>query len=663
MLHRTLQTALLTTLSLGLLSACDGVFMPPDDGPAGPQIHGLSKDSLQVGETLWIIGQGFPEQNDGETLLEFSGAFIWNDDNGNRVVEDVPSFTVAAVFDGNYPEGGTVQDKAINPGQQLLRWNRFGPFEVPFGGGGSHTGTFRGEVTPIVLYADGTSSSGQALEVAIEVQPSIIITRFEPVIGQSDGAPKTPNCSAPALRVFGGMPYVLEVQALDFVPEYFLYEISNINGTQQWTEFTHAANGTGDRLGDPTNPSYSNGEIVVFNQLTDDVEFALSTIRVTAVDANNNSIETAMPVPIVRPISFHHDGKRHLAEYYEPVPVYGPIVGGIGTTVTYAESQTESRQNAVSVAFTRSVTESAVNTDTQSWDQGYGITETQSSSTSEARQDSESVNSTEAYGTTYSSSEQTSTQVSSTNGTEWGYNLTQGTTQQQMEQEMELLYGEVSGEVATEVNGGVSIPGVANVGGKVGTTVGASTGQQDAVTTGTTVGQSTQEGSSTGGNQSETQQFGSVTSDSRSESVGGSYGVSSQTSISTATSESNATAESVTYNMGAATTVSEGYSVGNTESWSETWVNTSSQTNLLSFSGKVPNGRCAVVYRQTIRYVREAKLYKHDLCGVREKMSDLVFNEWAWSPNISIDLDSEEGCGENPPVSTQPAAECFRACD
>lgn len=227
---------------------------------------------------------------------------------------------------------------------------------------------------------------------------------------------------------------------------------------------------------------------------------------------------------------------------------------------------------------------------------------------------------------------------------------------------MEQLYGEVTGSVTTEANGGVSIPGVANVGGKVGTTVGGTAGQQNGVTTGTTTGQSTQEGSSTGGSQSETQQFGSVTSDSRSESVGGSYGVSSQTSISTATSESNASSESVTYNMGAATTVSEGYSVGNSESWSETWVNTSSQTNLLSFSGKVPNGRCAVVYRQTIRYVREAKLYKHDLCGVREKMSDMVFNEWAWSPNISIDIDNE-GCSGEPPASTQPAAECFRACD
>jgi len=216
--------------------------------------------------------------------------------------------------------------------------------------------------------------------------------------------------------------------------------------------------------------------------------------------------------------------------------------------------------------------------------------------------------------------------------------------------------------VSTEASGGVSIPGVANVGGKVGTTVGGSVGQQDSVTTGSTNGASTSEGSTMGGSQNEGSSFGSVTTDSTSESVGGSYGVSSQTSISTGTTESAAGTESVTYEMGGATSVAEGYSVGSDESWSETWVNTSSQTNLLSFSGKVPNGRCAVIYRQTVRYVSEAKIFRHDLCGVRTKLADLNFNEWSWSPNIAIDV-SQDGCGEVPPASTQPAAECFRACE
>lgn len=629
----------------------------PAESIEQPRILRLSADEVVVGETLYFVGKGLPLPDEADIVVEFSGAYIWEDEQGRHIAEDVPSFSILPVFDGFFPEGGKLGDKSVSAEEAVLRWNRFGPFEIPFGSVGNRPGVFRGTVRPILMYRNGESTEGEALEVAIEVKPSVLVKRFEPVVGSTDDNKiVTPDCAAPALRVFGGLPYVLEVEAVGIEPAYYIYEISNINGNQNIQTFTHTARGNTDSLGDP---SFQPGEIVVFNGVEDDDEFSLASIRITVVDANNNTIETAMPVPVIRPISFHYDGTRQLAEYYEPVPVHGPIVGGIGTTITYAESQSEARQNAVSVTFGRSVTESLSQAQIENWSEGYSSSNSTQTSISTSRQDSEAESSSESYGVDYSSSEASSMSVSSQTGTDWNYSYNEGQSNQDMEQVTEGLYGEASASVSVEGGGGVSVPGIANASAKVGTTVGGTVGKQNNTTSGTVVGQTKQEGMSMGGSESEGTSFGSVTTDSTSESISGSYGVERQSSINTGRAETNASQESVTYDMGGASSVTEGYSVGSTESWSETWVNTSTQSNLLSFSGKIPNGRCAVIYRQTVRYVRTAKLYQHDLCGVREKMADLVFNEWSWSPNIAIGDD----CQTSLPPSTQPPAECFYACE
>ena len=74
---------------------------------------------------------------------------------------------------------------------------------------------------------------------------------------------------------------------------------------------------------------------------------------------------------------------------------------------------------------------------------------------------------------------------------------------------------------------------------------------------------------------------------------------------------------------------------------------------------RIPNGRCALIYRQTVRYVRTAQLYKHDLCGVRSLLSEMNFNEWSWSPNVAL----ADNCEDELPKSDLPAAECFLACE
>ena len=201
----------------------------------------------------------------------------------------------------------------------------------------------------------GEEQMGQPTEITLEIKPSVVITRLEPVLGMNeDGSLRSAECGAPALRAIGGLPYMIEVEVAAFEPEYFIYEFTNINGNPGWTKFTHQAAGKVDRLGDPTWPSYipndengMNQEIVVFNPLLDEEPYdrRISSIRITAIGPNNEALYTALPLSVVRPIQFFYDGNRVLAERYEPVPVYGPVIGSIGTTLVYSETESESRQN------------------------------------------------------------------------------------------------------------------------------------------------------------------------------------------------------------------------------------------------------------------------------------------------------------------------------
>ena len=650
-----LRTALLAPTALCLLAACQ-----PDPTPsaAGPALDRLSNESLTVGETLYFSGTNFLPPEQGKTLVEFSGVYYWEDEDGNLVPEDVPSFTIQPIYDGTFPEGGEVAGMEVGRAEHVLRWNRFGPFAIPFGGGGKKPGIFKGTATAINVDKEGQVTPGQPLDVAIEIKASLLINRLEPVTGvDENGDIITADCGKPALRVFGGMPYVIEVEAIgDFEPAYFIYEIANINNLTEFSRFTHPATGRVDVIGDP---ALHNDEVVVFNKLSDQEDFAIAAIRITAVDANDRVLRTAYPVNVVRPIGMFSDGERILAEYYEPVPVHGPIVGGIGTTVTYAESQSESRQRAVSVSFTRSTTESVGSATTSNWSEGYGLSNTNTVSETNGTILTDSESSTEAYGTTYTQQEANSVDLSSSTGTDWGWSMVEGTTSEEYQQQLERSYGEVMGSVNTEVGGNASIPGLGGVSGKVGSTVGATNGVGEEGTVGVREGSHTDRGNSMSASENETTSYGSVTTDGRSETVSGTYGVARQNAINNSTSQTAASTESTTFNVGGAESISQGYTVGESEAWSETWVTTSTQQNLLSFTGLVPTGRCAVIYRQTVRYIRKAQVFTHDLCGIRSPMAELTFNEWSWSPNIALGDD----CETELPPSTQPKAQCFEACD
>jgi hypothetical protein len=224
---------------------------------------------------------------------------------------------------------------------------------------------------------------------------------------------------------------------------------------------------------------------------------------------------------------------------------------------------------------------------------------------------------------------------------------------------MAEVFGSKSGEMSTSVTGSGSIPGIAKVSGTVGAKVGVESGAKNGVTSGVLKGSKTEYGAHMNGSKSEAKSFGSTTVDSASKSVGNTYGVQSQKTLSSQTAVTKAQSDSVTFEMSGASSVSEGVIKGDQKSWTETWTTSSQDTTLLALKGKVPKGRCAVIYRQSVRYTRRAQLYSYDLCGVRSLMGELVFNEWSWSPNIAI----SDHCDTTLPPSTQPKAACFASCE
>lgn len=642
----------------------------PPASPRGPQVIGLSHEAITLGETLYIAGSGFLTPAEGQSYVVFAGRYEWVDDDGRPVQEEVAPRRLAVLYDGSFETDGDVNGLAVAPGTQLLRWNRFGPYEVPFGGRGTKPGLFRGTVTVInertVAAAAGAAGAaevvveeGVAKEVVLEVKPSIAFTRLEPVVDRdaSTNTAITADCGAPALRALPGLAYVFGVSAVGFVPQSYIWQLAGVNGADGFVTFAHEADPAhpdSDVLGDG-----SRGEVVVMNAIEDGADLNIVTVQVTAVGANGEVVETVLPLDVVRPLQFYYDGNRALAEYYEPVVVNGPIVGGIGSVLTYSESHSESRQQGVSMTVTRSAATSRGTTSTDSWNESLGVSETLSSTDQSSTSTSETTNQQQNYGESWNQSASTQVGLSSTDGTSWGWSLVQGVSQDQYQENVNSMGSATSGLVTTEVGGEASIPALGGVSGKVGSESGVTNEVGSAVTAGARAGSRTDRGSSASANESETRSYGSTTTDGRSQSIGGTWGVSDQSTIARSTSQTEASTESLVYQTGGSEALTEGYTEGVAEAWGQTWQSTSTDTTLLSFSGKVPNGRCAVVYRQTVRHVRTAWVWEHDLCGVRSEVGELFFNEWSWSPNIAIGDDCE---GALPP-STQPAAACFVACD
>jgi hypothetical protein len=243
-------TVTVITLALGLAACGEGGPEISLDQP--PRVWGVDQQSLVLGQTLHFMGNNFVAPEDGYMKVRFEGIYYARDEQGNETPRWT-DFTVRTVFDGSFPEGGSINSVDVPAGTELLRWNRFGPYDVPFSDD-KLPGTYEGTVRAIAVMKDGTEiEDPEPVTLAIEVAPSISINVLEPITGfTEDGQIVTPGCGAPSLRVFGSLAYFMEVEAVGFRPVEFRYRISSTNGNLNgWTEWVHQADGAKDRLGDP----------------------------------------------------------------------------------------------------------------------------------------------------------------------------------------------------------------------------------------------------------------------------------------------------------------------------------------------------------------------------------------------------------------------------
>ncbi len=616
-MRRITPVLLIAALALG------GCAAEEEPAAGAPAVLGFSTEQITVGETLGVYGRGLIGE-DGEVAarLHFDGRF--ETDQG---VEPV-SLTVLPIADGQITLGGSEYD--------ALRIGRFGPFNNPFSVN-DRPGVFIGKVRVTRVGTDGavTESGGEKV-LRLEVGASLLIDELQPIDA---------DCGAPAPRGLGGVPYRMTVRPVGLKAVRFVYELARINGNPGAERIEHSYDAPVgvDTLGVD--------ELVAFNPVPEFEQFYVSTIRVTAYDAEGNTVETALPFSIHRPIEVTYDGKREVAERYEPVPVSGCIPGSVNSRVSYAEQRSETRQQSVSVTLSRSWSTSTGRTDSESLREGISVGESRSRSLSSSEREEENLR--ESYGVSYTDSESNNVSFSETDGESWSWNMRQGESETEYNERMNSLYGDVSGSVTVGAEAEGSVPGFAKVSGSVSTSVGARVGGSTGWTNGASQTSSSDRGFSAGGSSSESRSYGSTVSDSRSRSVNGAYalGRGSERSVS----DREALENTRTWDLSEGSSVSNVVREGLDEAQRLTLVESTTESTLTSFSSTIPRNQYGIFYRQTTRLVRRAEVRSYNLCGLARHMGELQFNEFQWAPNLALG----ESCDGQPPASTLPAAACY----
>jgi hypothetical protein len=616
------HTFVVALLATGLAACADGPRADSD----GPRVTGVSKKRVVVGETLEFYGHGFLNGDAGTTRLRFQGEYV--DDLGHH--KRVPSFTVTPLPDGTLGDG--------DDAQQVLRWSRFGPFANPFDDE-DRPGIFDGFVVAENVDAHGVVTPDTDPErVQIEVLPSLIVDELQPLGAQ---------CKAPALRILAGIPYHLTVRAVGMRPVRFEYELSSVNGTDGAVRFTHEYSADGP----VTSDTLGQDEAILFNPVADADQFYVTGIRVVATDAEGRTVETALPITVHRPIEVVYGGRREMAERYEPVPVSGCIPGSPLSRVSYAETRSETRQRSVSVTVSTDFTQSHGLSQSQHWlngiDQGetHGVTDDFT--------DTEEENSEQTYGVSYGHSQANDVGFSSTDGESWGWNMSQEMSNEEYASQMNAVYGEGNWSGTVGVEGEGSIPGFAKVTGKASTTVGVRAGAEQDDTVGGSRRDSSSRGYSMNGSHSDTQSFGSTTTDDESHSLSGTYALTQGHSASQSDSASRSNTRTWTVDG----EVSQDHVVAQGDSNAEehTWESSQTDETVQSFSGLIPAGAVGIFYRQTTRWVRRAEVRSYNLCGMANFVGELQFNEWTWAPDLAI----ARSCDDQPPPSKLPPAACL----
>ena len=613
-----------TLMSLTLLLFSVGCADETDTLEVGtPVITGISAQSVVIGETLEFFGNAFLSDEDGMDAvirLQFMGNFEGADGTVTPVNLQLPG----------------VHNEEADTGRQIVTIRRFGPYQNPFTRD-ARVGIFRGDVQIIRESANGTVVTGDKSPLVLNIEPSISILSFEPYDAQ---------CGTPAVRALAGMMYKMKVRVAGFRAVKFVYELTNVNNYPGNTPLvvTHniGAVVAEDDLG--------LDEPVMFNPVPNDTQFYVAGIRVTAYDADGNTVETAMPVSVHRPVEIRYGGEYELAEVYHPVPVSGCIPGTLGGTAEYRETESETRQQSVNLTVSRSWRNSVGRSVTENLREGIAVGESQSRTMGSSEWEGDSAE--ESYGVSFGENAANNVNVSSTDGESWNWSINEGESNEEYTSRMNMIFGEGSWSMSVGASGEGSVPGFAKVSGSVDTTVGVKAGASTAGTTGNRRRVSADTGYGMSGSRDESRSFGSTVGESRSESLSGSYSLS--TSRQRTESETEARDMSRTWNFAQGATENETVTDGRSDAESRTWVSSSSLATSQTIRGAIPAAKVGMFYRQTSRWVRRAEIRTYDMCGLAHHAGELQFNEWTWAAELALAND----CSTDPPTSRLPVANC-----
>jgi hypothetical protein len=620
MMTKVTRLFAIALLGVALMQACS-TSQPRD--PNAPTVLELDQQELVVGESLYFYGKNFSEESYQRNYIHFDGMFT--DDRGNQ--EEV-SLSLSPIVEAIVNRKGEEV--------QRLRINRFGPFKNPFITSG-RPGTFNGVIRAVVSDDNGDDYVDlQPRNFALTVGPSIEITEFQPLFA---------DCGAPAVRALQGIAYRLWVKATGIAPNRFEYEIGKINDIPGISSFEHSFNSpvAEDFIGE--------SEPVFFNPIPEGEQFYVTSIKVRAYDEEGNSAETALPLTVHRPLEIVYDGKRLVAERYEPMPVSGCIPGSIGTRVSYTETKSEFRQRTVSVTINQNWLRSSGRNLNRSWREGVSEGQTRSrsfgSSTSEEEAISESMN------VNYNQSEANNVNFSESDGESWSWSMREGESNTEYADTMSDVYGSGSWKNTVSASAEGSVPFLAKASGKVTTSAGIKVGGRSGDSQGMAVRTSTERGYSTSGSSNESRSFGSATSESRGQSINNSYALSTNSSQSLSDSES--LSSNRTWNLSESESSSEVVSESESIAQNLTVSSSSYDTITQSFSGFIPRSKYGIFYRQTTRWVRSAEVRTYNQCGIAQHVGELQFNEFTWAPDLAV----AASCEDRAPPANLPEKACI----
>ena len=391
-------------------------------------------------------------------------------------------------------------------------------------------------------------------------------------------------------------------------------------------------------------------ENVVFEKIKDEYSSYLAKIVVVAYDIENKSIETAIPLRVVRPIEVKHFGKHELAEVFEPVPVTGCIPGSVGNNVQYSESESETRQNSLSIGINQTWSNSNSITDNNTISEGISVGETDSTVLSSSLSDSETQS--EGFSNSNTESNSNDLQFSTSDGENWSWSLGESSSQTEGQTESENSNTSVNGSVTVGVSGEGSLPFLAKASGKVETSAGIQRGWGTGASSSNATTDSNSRGYSTGGSSQNGRTYGSAQNSTESHSLSGTYVLSSSTSNSI--TESSSLSSNRIWNMSESISSGKVVSEANSENLTQTIVSSNSSSTTFSYSGYIPRGRYGVFFRQTSRYTKLSEIISYTLNGEPVHSGYIMMNTWAWAPELSVANTCEEAM-----ISSLPESGCL----